>query len=192
MERTSKEFKFNDILDEIELYCDPCQYLGDSWQDEQLDFEIISCERNKNNHVVFSVKASSSKCNVNNISEQSIYVACVKYFRWNTRDASTRTLIVSYNGDLTSFQGHNWQDSFAESYSYTLVSVSPLYGNKWLVIICYEADELLDTLNVARAFDYEFNCPEEVTLNLNNAMLHMIEDMCAQKGLNPNVKTFKK
>lgn len=188
METTSKEYKFIDTLDEIELYCDPCQYLGDSWQDEQLNFEILSCERNANNHVVFSIKVSSSERNVNNIAEQLIFILCSKYFQWNTRAASTRTLVVSYNSDLTNFVGHRWCDT----YSFEILKVEPVYGNKWLVIICYEADEILDTLDVARAFDYEFNCPEEVTLNLNNAMLHMIEDMCAQKGLNLNVKTFKK
>ena len=149
MERTSKEFKFNDILDEIELYCDPCQYVGESWHDEQLDFEITHFERNKNNHIVFSIKVSSSECNVDNIAEQSIYVMCLKYFQWNSRAASTRTLVVSYNKDLTNFKGHKWHDV----YSYELVSVSPLYGNKWFVIVRYEAEELLDTLAVAQAFD---------------------------------------
>lgn len=189
MEITSKEFKFNDILDEIELYCDPCQYVGETWQDGQLDFEITHFERNKNNHIVFSVKISSSECNVDNIAEQSIYTMCLKYFQWNTRDASTRTLIVSYNGDLTNFKGHKWQDSFAESY--TLVSVSPLYGNKWLVIICYEADELLDTLTIAGSFDYEFKCQVQVTMKLNHAEYRMIEDMLEQKGLSIDIKSLE-
>ena len=187
MERTSKEFKFNDILDEIELYCDPCQYVGESWHDEQLDFEITHFERNKNNHIVFSIKVSSSECNVDNIAEQSIYVMCLKYFQWNSRAASTRTLVVSYNKDLTNFKGHKWHDV----YSYELVSVSPLYGNKWFVIVRYEAEELLDTLAVAQAFDYEFKCKVQVTVNLNNAMLHVIEDMCTQKGIDLSVESFK-
>ena len=187
MERTSKEFKFNDVLDEIELYCYPCQYLGDSWQDEQLDFEIISCERNKNNHVVFSIKVSSSECNVNNISEQSIYAMCLKYFQWNSRSASTRTLIVTYNDDLTNFKGHRWYDT----HSFEIMSVEPLYGNKWCVVICYEAEDILDTIEVAQAFDREFKCHVQVTMHLNHAQYQMIEDMLEQKGLSINVESFK-
>lgn len=187
MEATSKEFKFNDILDEIELYCDPCQYLGDSWQDEQLDFEILSCERNANKHIVFGVKVSSSERNVNNIAEQSIYTMCLKYFQWNTRAASTRTLVVSYNGDLTNFVGHRWCDT----YSFEILKVEPVYGNKWLVIICYEADEILDTLDVAQAFDREFKCQVQVTMKLNHAEYRMIEDMFEQKGLSINIESFK-
>lgn len=191
MERTTKEFKFIDVLDEIELYCDPCQYVGETWQDEQLDFEILSCERNANNHVVFSVKVSSSECNVENIAEQLIFIICSKYFHWNSRAASMRTLIVTYNGDLTNFKGHKWQDSFAEPYSYELVSVSPLYGNKWCIVIGYEAEELLDTLDVAKAFDREFKCQVQVTMKLNHAEYRMIEDMIEQKGLSINIESFK-
>lgn len=187
METTSKEFKFNDILDEIELYCDPCQYVGESWHDEQLDFEILSCERNKNNHIVFSVKISSSECNVDNIAEQSIYAMCLKYFQWNSRAASTRTLIVSYNNDLTNFKGHKWHNV----YSYELVSVSPSYGNKWCIVIRYEAEELLDTLEVAQAFDHEFKCQVQVTMKLNHAEYQMIEDMFEQKGLSIDVESFE-
>lgn len=191
MERTSKEFKFIDVLDEIELYCDPCQYVGETWHDEQSDFEITACERNKNNHIVFSVKVTSDECNVNNISEQSIYATCVKYFQWNSRSASTRTLIVSYNGDLTSFIGHRWQDSYAEPVSYELISVSPSYGNKWCVVIRYEAEELLDTLTVAQAFDREFKCHVQVTMHLNHAQYRMVEDMFNQKGLNIAIESLE-
>ena len=187
MERTSKEFKFIDILDEIELYCDPCQYVGETWHDEQVDFEIMHFERNKNNHIVFSIKVSSSDCNVNNIAEQSIYAMCLKYFQWNSRTASTRTLIVTYNDDLTNFKGHRWYDA----HSYELMSVSPLYGNKWFLVIRYEADELLDTFEVAQAFDREFKNQVQVTMKLNHAEYQMIEDMFEQKGLNINVESYK-
>lgn len=189
MERTSKEFKFNDVLDEIELYCDPCQYVGQTWHDEQADFEILSCERNTNNHVVFSIKVSSSECNVNNIAEQSIYATCVKYFQWNSRAVSTRTLIVSYNGDLTNFKGHKWRDSFEESCSYVIEAVSPLPGNKWCLVIHYYANGILDTLSIAQAFDDEFKCQVHVTMKLNHAEYRMIEDMFEQKGLSINVES---
>lgn len=187
MERTSKEFKFNDILDEIELYCDPCQYVGETWHDEQFDFEILSCERNTNNHVVFSVKVSSSECNVENVAEQLIFILCSKYFQWNSRAASTRTLIVSFNEDLTIYKGHRWYDT----HSFEIMSVEPLYANKWCIVICYEADEILDTLDVAQAFEREFKRQVQVTMHLNHAQSRMVENMFNQKGLNITVESLE-
>lgn len=187
MERTTKEFKFVDVLDEIEMYCDPCLYIGDSWNTAQFNFEIVACERDANKHNVFSVIVSSDERNVNNIADATVFAECKTYFQHYTTAASMQTLIVSYNDDLTNFKGHKWHDT----YSYELITASPLYGNKWGLAIKYEANEILDTDIVVGAFNREFKCPMSITMKLNHAELNMLQDMLRQNGFDVDIESIE-
>lgn len=106
-----------------------------------------------------------------------------------TSNTFTQQLIVTCNEDLHSFEGYRWQDS--DTLSLELALVTAMANEKWIVDIRYEAKHVLDTLDIARAFKREFNCPMRVEMLMSHAMYQQIIDILASNGLEPDVLSIE-
>ena len=191
MERTNKTFEFVDNLNEISLhYTEPSQHVGECWDVGELQFEITDCRFNS--HLQFSVTVSSDKRNINDIAEASIWDICLEHIQLEDKSYAntyTQQLVVTYNGDLHPFEGYRWQDS--DTLSLELVIGTAMENEKWIVDVKYKARHMLDTLDIARAFKREFNCPMRIEMLASHAMYQQIIDMCASNGFKPDIVSIE-
>lgn len=191
MEMTSKTFEFIDNLNEIKLhYTEPSQHVGECWKVGELQFEITDCKFN--NHLQFSVTVSSDSRNINNIAEASIWDICLEHIKLEDKSYAntfTQQLIVTYNEDLHSFEGYRWQDN--DTLSLELALVTAMANEKWIIDIRYETKHVLDTLDIARAFKREFNCPMRVEMLMTHAMYRQITDICTSNGFKLDILSIE-